>query len=197
MSLINRVHKAFCCSIELKEIAIGILSQDISRAGEMLAQGIRDGHKILSCGNGGSACDAQHFTGELVNRFQIERGNLPAISLTADLAVLTAISNDYGYQEVFAHQIKALGGKGDVLLAISTSGCSKNVICAINEAHKWGMKVIALTGDNKGVMKAILNGDDIEICVPSNVTARVQEVHILIIHCLCDLIDHQLFEKGI
>lgn len=195
MGLLGHVEEAFYCSIELKKISIEALSPSILAASKMLVQCIKGGHKVLSCGNGGSACDAQHFTTELVNRFIIERDNLPAISLTADMAVLTAIANDYVYQEVFARQIKALGREGDLLLAISTSGKSQNVIRAIQEARACKMRVIALTGGNGGLVEKLLSSADINICVPSSVTPRIQEVHILIIHCLCDLLDRQLFGK--
>lgn len=196
MSLINRIQENFLQSIELKKNSVAAMAPEILAAGEMLAQCIKDGHKVLSCGNGGSACDAQHFTTELVNRFVIERDNLPAISLPSDIATVTAIANDYGYQEVFAKQIKALGRKRDVLLAISTSGKSQNVVNAIHEAHIRQMGVIALTGRDGGMMAKSLNKTDIKICVPSKITPRIQEVHILIIHCLCDLIDKQLYSAG-
>ncbi len=197
MSLIGRIEENFYCSIELKKIAMEALAPMILAASEMLVQCIKDDHKVLSCGNGGSACDAQHFTTELVNRFQIERGNLPAISLVADTAILTAIANDYSYQEVFAKQVKALGREGDVLLAISTSGKSQNVIRAIQEARTRKMHVIALTGEDGSAIEKLLSSADINICVPSSVTPRIQEVHILIIHCLCDLLDLQLFANGL
>lgn len=195
MSLLGNIHENFCCSIELKKIALEILSPSILSASKMLVKCIRQNHKILSCGNGGSACDAQHFTAELVNRFMIERDNLPAISLVADIAVLTAIANDYAYEEIFAKQIKALGKKGDILLAISTSGKSQNVIRAIQEARARQMQVVVLTGDNSTMREELLSNNDIEIRVPSTVTPRIQEVHILIIHCLCELIDKQLFDE--
>jgi DnaA initiator-associating protein len=195
MNLIDCIQKNFHESIQLKKATLETLSQPILSASEALAQCISDGNKILCCGNGGSACDAQHFVAELVNRFQIERDNLPALSLTADIAVLTAISNDYGYQEVFSKQVKALGKEGDVLLAISTSGKSQNVIRAIQEAQQRKMRVIALTGSN-GLTTNVLSETDIEIRVPSDVTPRIQETHILIIHCLCDLLDKQLFGAG-
>jgi len=196
MNLIGHIEENFYCSIELKKIAMEVLAPSILAASKMLVQCIKGDHKVLSCGNGGSACDAQHFTAELVNRFIIERDNLPAISLTADMAVLTAIANDYVYQEVFAKQVKALGREGDVLLAISTSGKSQNVIRAIQEARARKMRIIALTGGDSGLVEKLLSGADINICVPSRVTPRIQEVHVLIIHCLCDLLDRQLFGKA-
>ena len=195
MSLIGRIQESFYCSIELKKIAMEALAPTILAASEILVQCIKDDHKVLSCGNGGSACDAQHFTTELVNRFQIERDNLPAISLVADMAILTAIANDYSYQEVFAKQVKALGREGDVLLAISTSGKSQNVLRAIQEARARKMRIIALTGGDGSVIEKLLSSADVNMCVPSSVTPRIQEVHILIIHCMCDLLDRQLFTE--
>lgn len=195
MSLIGRIEENFYCSIELKKIAMEVLAPKILAASEMLVQCIKNDHKILSCGNGGSACDAQHFTGELVNRFLVERDNLPAIALTADMAVLTAIANDYSYKEVFAKQVKALGREGDVLVAISTSGKSQNVLRAIQEARARKMRIIALTGEDGSAMEKLLSSADINICVPSSVTPRIQEVHILIIHCICDLLDRQLYSS--
>lgn len=196
MNLIGNIQENFYCSIELKKISMEVLGPSILSASEMLVQCIKGGHKILSCGNGGSACDSQHFTTELVNRFVIERNSLPAISLTANMAVLTAIANDYAYNEIFAKQIKALGMKDDILLAISTSGKSQNVIRAIQEARECKMNILALTGGDSDTIKRLLSADDIEIRVPSNATPRIQEVHILIIHCLCDLIDRQLFKNA-
>ncbi|CAL7963235.1 DnaA initiator-associating factor for replication initiation [Gammaproteobacteria bacterium] len=196
MSLIGHIEENFYCSIELKKISMEALAPSILAASKMLVQCIKGDHKILSCGNGGSACDAQHFTAELVNRFIIERDNLPAISLTADMAVLTSIANDYAYQEVFAKQVKALGREGDILLAISTSGKSQNVIRAIQEARARKMRIIALMGGDSGAVEKLLSDADINICVPSSVTPRIQEVHILIIHCLCALLDRQLFGKA-
>ena len=193
MSLIDRLQENFTASIELKQKSYQELAQSILTASEIMVACIKNGNKILCCGNGGSACDAQHFTTELVNRFQIERDNLPALALTADMAVLTAIANDYAYQEVFAKQIKALGKAGDILLAITTSGKSQNVIRAIQEASKRKMHNVILTGGH-GIMQELLSVDDVAICVPSHVTPRIQEVHVLIIHCLCDLLDRQLFK---
>lgn len=193
MNLINRIQENFNDSIELKKTSGKILFPSILAAGEMLVRCISGGNKILCCGNGGSACDAQHFTTELVNRFLVERDNLPAIALTADTAILTAIANDYSYAEVFAKQVKALGKESDMLLAISTSGRSQNIIRAIQEAQARKMCVLALIGGDGGTIKGLLTNNDVGICVPSNTTQRIQEVHILIIHCLCDLIDKKLF----
>lgn len=158
-----------------------------------MAECVRDGHKILSCGNGGSAGDAQHFSSELLNRFEMERPPLPAMALTTDSSTLTAIANDYSYDDIFAKQIKALGETGDALLAISTSGNSANVVRAIDAAQDRGMTVIALTGQDGGEMAPALIDTDIEVRVPSDRTARIQEVHLLVIHCLCDVIDRSLF----
>ena len=158
-----------------------------------MAECVRDGQKILSCGNGGSAGDAQHFSSELLNRFEMERPPLPAMALTTDSSTLTAIANDYSYDDIFAKQIKALGETGDALLAISTSGNSANVVRAIDAAQDRGMTVIALTGQDGGEMAPALIDTDIEVRVPSDRTARIQEVHLLVIHCLCDVIDRSLF----
>ncbi len=148
--------------------------------------------KVLSCGNGGSAADAQHFSAEMLNRFEMERPGLPALALTTDSSTLTSISNDYSYDDIFAKQVRALGRSPDVLLAISTSGNSANVCRAIEAAHERGMSVVALTGGEGGAMAGLLQGPDVEIRVPSARTCRVQEVHVLVLHCLCDLIDAEL-----
>ena len=148
--------------------------------------------KILSCGNGGSAGDSQHFAAEMVGRFERERPELPAISLATDTSILTAVANDYAYEQVFAKQVRALGTKGDALLAISTSGNSANVIAAIAAAHDREMHVVALTGKGGGRIAALLGDGDVHLCVPHDRTARIQEVHLLIIHCLCDAIDNTL-----
>ena len=148
--------------------------------------------RILACGNGGSAADAQHFAAELVGRFERERPELPAIALTTDTSLLTAVANDYSFEQVFAKQVRALGRKGDVLLAISTSGNSANVIAAIEAAHEREMHVVALTGKGGGRIGELLGDGDVHLCVPHTRTARIQEVHLLTIHCLCDAIDHTL-----
>jgi D-sedoheptulose 7-phosphate isomerase len=149
--------------------------------------------KILSCGNGGSAGDAQHFSAELLNRFEKERPGLPAMALTTDSSTITAIANDYSYEEIFSKQVSALGQAGDVLLAISTSGNSANVAAAMKAAQEREMLTIVLSGNDGGTMAGLLGEQDIEIRVPSNRTARIQEVHLVVIHCLCDFIDTQLF----
>lgn len=159
-----------------------------------MADCLHRGGKILSCGNGGSAADAQHFAAELLNRFEIERPPLAAVALTTDSSTLTSIANDYAYEDIFAKQVFALGKPGDVLLGITTSGNSDNVTRAVHAAHEQKMSVVALSGCEGGQLVAILNNDDIEIRVPATRTARIQEVHLLIIHCLCDLIDHRLID---
>ena len=165
----------------------------VEAGAQLMIDCLRNGGKILSCGNGGSAGDAQHFSAELLNRFEMERPPLAAVALTTDSSTLTSIANDYSYNEVFSKQVSALGRQDDVLLAISTSGNSPNVIKAIEEAHRQGMKVVALTGRDGGDMKSGYALADIEIRVPAERTARIQEVHLLVIHCLCDLIDHSLY----
>jgi D-sedoheptulose 7-phosphate isomerase len=193
MSHIARITKHFEDSINTKRQAMEILPVLIEEAAKKMVDALVNGHKILSCGNGGSACDAQHFSGELINRFDRERPSLPAIALTADMSVITSIGNDYHYNDVFSKQLSALGQKGDVLLAITTSGNSANICQAIQMAHEKELVVIALTGKNGGKIPPLLKKPDVEIRVPSNNTARIQETHILIIHCLCDLIDSMLF----
>ena len=189
----DRINQHFQASIETKQQAAAILAPVIEQASDSMVHTLLNGGKILSCGNGGSAGDAQHFSSELLNRFERERPSLPAIALTTDSSTVTSIANDYSYNEVFSKQIRALGNAGDVLLAISTSGNSANVVQAIQAAHDREMRVVALTGKDGGDMTSLLQPEDIEIRVPSNVTARIQEVHLLAIHCLCDLIDWQLF----
>ena len=193
MSIRDEVIQLFDASIETKHAAKEILADPIAAAVELITTAFSAGNKILSCGNGGSAADAQHFSAELVCRFERERPGLPAVALTTDSSALTAISNDYNYDEVFAKQVNALGQAGDVLLAISTSGNSANVVRAIEAAHAKGLTVVALTGRDGGHIASLLQNNDIEIRVPSNSTARVQEVHLLTIHCLCHQIDELLF----
>jgi len=189
----DRIQHHFQASIDTKQQAKDVLAPFIEMASESMVTTLVSGGKILTCGNGGSAGDAQHFSSELLNRFERERPSLPAIALTTDSSTVTSIANDYSYNEVFSKQIRALGNAGDVLLAISTSGNSANVVQAIQAAHDREMKVVALTGKDGGDMASLLHPEDIEIRVPSNVTARIQEVHLVVIHCLCDLIDWQLF----
>jgi D-sedoheptulose 7-phosphate isomerase len=187
---IVRAH--FSESIATKQAAVDPLSQSVPAAGRLMTDALLDDGKILSCGNGGSAGDAQHFSSELLNRFEMERPGLPAVALTTDTSTLTSIANDYSYDDIFAKQIRALGRQNDVLLAISTSGNSENVCRAIVAAHERAMHVVALTGRDGGRMAALLRDDDVEIRVPASRTARIQEVHLLVIHCLCDLIDRTL-----
>jgi D-sedoheptulose 7-phosphate isomerase len=168
----------------------------IAAAAQGIVGSLLQGGKVLSCGNGGSAGDAQHFSSEMLNRFERERAGLPALALTTDTSTLTSIANDYHFDEVFARQIRALGHPGDLLLAISTSGSSPNVLAAVAAAHEQEMGVVALTGRDGGELAQSLCGDDIEIRVPSDSTARIQEVHLLTIHCLCGLIDEQLLGEG-
>lgn len=182
------VENEFAESIAAKESATR-LAPDIARAAQLLNETLDKGGKILSCGNGGSAADAQHFSSELLGRFESERHSLPAVALTTDSSTLTAIANDYGFDEIFARQVSGLGNSGDVLLAISTSGNSGNVLAAIDAARAKGLRVVALTGRDGGRIGQALGAGDIELRVPSERTARVQEVHLLIIHCLCLLID--------
>ena len=188
-NLTNRVHRLFNDSIAVKTQSLPLLTPEIVKAAQAMMICLQQGHKILSCGNGGSAGDAQHFSAELLNRFEKERDGLAAIALTTDSSTLTAIANDYAFELIFSKQIKALGQRGDIVLAISTSGNSPNIIKAIEVAHEQNMSVVALTGRNGGKIAKILSNSDIEIRVPSQSTARIQEVHLLVIHCLCDLID--------
>ncbi len=191
----NNVKSIFDNSIKAKQDARDVLNLPITTAIEAMAAALKNGNKILSCGNGGSAADAQHFAAELVCRFERERPALAAIALTVDTSALTAISNDYHYDETFARQIDALAKPDDVLLAISTSGFSPNIVRAIEQAHEQEMVVVALTGRDGGQVAKILNDNDIEVRVPSESTARIQEVHLLTIHCLCDQIDNLLFPE--
>lgn len=179
-------------SMSIKQAAAGALAPAIARAGAIMSQSLLDEGRIFSCGNGGSAADSQHFAAELINRFEMERPGLPAIALTTDSSTLTSIANDYSYDDIFAKQITALGRDNDVLLAISTSGNSENVNRAIDAAHERAVKVVALSGRDGGRMAGLLTDNDVEIRVPAERTARIQEVHIVVLHCLCDLIDRTL-----
>lgn len=195
-NLIERIRHNFTESIQTKITTADSILNIIAEASEEIVQSLLEGHKVLACGNGGSACDALHFSSEMLNRFKQERPSLPAIALTADMATLTSIGNDYHFSEVFAKQVRALGQEGDVLLAITTSGNSTNVINAIKAAHDKNMSVVALTGYDGGKLVEYLREKDIEIRVPAYETARVQETHLLIIHCICDIIDYRLFGHG-
>jgi D-sedoheptulose 7-phosphate isomerase len=192
MDLISRINQNFQESISTKQIAADLLAEPLATAAQMITRCLLGGGKVLSCGNGGSAGDAQHFSSEMLNRFEMERPGLPAVALTTDSSTLTSIANDYSYDQIFSKQVSALGQPGDILLAISTSGNSANVNRAIEAAHEREMHVIALSGKQGGDMVALLTSDDVEIRVPSDSTARIQEVHLLAIHCICDLVDHQL-----
>jgi D-sedoheptulose 7-phosphate isomerase len=189
MDLIARVAKNFEDSAHTKLNAIDLMAAPIAAAIETMTNSLINGGKILACGNGGSAGDAQHFAAELIGRFEAERQELAAIALTTDSSILTAIANDYSFNQIFSKQVRGLGHSGDVLLAISTSGNSGNVIEAIKAAHEADMRVIALTGKGGGQIGELLLDDDIHLCVPADRTARIQETHLLIIHCLCDGID--------
>jgi D-sedoheptulose 7-phosphate isomerase len=193
MDMQHRIRQLFTDSIETKTRAMDVLGPSIEQASQLMVNSLLSEGKLLSCGNGGSAGDAQHFSSELLNRFERERPSLPAIALTTDSSTITSIANDYSYDEVFSKQIRALGQPGDVLLAISTSGNSGNVLQVIQAAHDRDMLVVALTGRDGGAMASLLLPEDVEIRVPARSTARIQEVHLLAIHCLCDLIDRQLF----
>lgn len=189
MSLAQRIQQQFQDSAQTKLAALATMAAPIEAATRRMAASLQAGGKVMACGNGGSAADSQHFAAELLNRFEKERPPLAAIALTTDTSTLTSIANDYRYEDVFAKQVQALGRSGDVLLAISTSGNSPNVIEAIHAAHARGVVVVALTGKQGGKMAALLGPDDIHLCVPAERTARIQEVHLLAIHCLCDGID--------
>jgi D-sedoheptulose 7-phosphate isomerase len=184
----DRVLAHFRESVAVKQ-ASETLAPQIEKAAQLILRSLLNDGKVLSCGNGGSAADAQHFSGELLGRFERERPGLPAIALTTDSSTLTAIANDYQYDDVFAKQVRALGQSGDVLLAISTSGDSENVLRAVTTAQSRGLTVVALVGRDGGTIAQSLNSEDVELRVPADRTCRIQEVHLLIIHCLCDLID--------
>jgi D-sedoheptulose 7-phosphate isomerase len=190
MTLTTRIGKHFDDSAQLKLQSKKELAQPIADAAQAMVTCLMNDGKILACGNGGSAADAQHFAAELVNRFEVERPGLAAIALTTDSSVITSIANDYAYEQIFSKQVRALGMDGDVLLAISTSGNSPTVVEAIQAAHERNMLVVALTGREGGKIAGILKSTDFHICVPAKRTARIQEVHLLAIHCLCDVIDH-------
>ena len=193
MEPLTRIEQHFAASIAAKQRTLDAIGPRIVQAAELLAERLRQDHKILVCGNGGSAADAQHFAAELVNRFEIERPGLAAIALTTDSSALTSIANDYAFEQIFARQVRALGRSGDVLLAISTSGNSPNILAAMTAARELGLATVALTGRDGGRMAGRLGEEDIELRAAATATARIQEVHILMIHCLCNLVDHQLF----
>jgi len=193
MDLHSQISAHFEDSITTKESARVQLVDPIHDAGELMVHCLLNEGKILCCGNGGSAGDSQHFSAELLNRFEKERPGLPAIALTTDSSTITAIANDYSYQEIFSKQVTALGQPGDVLLAISTSGNSENVMEAIKAGHERNMRIVALSGKDGGEIAPLLRDQDVEIRAPSDRTARIQEVHLVVIHSLCDFIDTQIF----
>ena len=195
-ALAERVAGHFAASAELKRVAAAELAGPIAQGIELMAAALRGGGKIMACGNGGSAADAQHFAAELINRFEMERPPLSALALTTDTSTLTSVANDYRFEDVFAKQVAALGRPGDVLLAISTSGNSANVLAAMRTARERGVAVVALTGNGGGRMAALLGPADVHVCVPHGRTARIQEVHLLALHCLCDGIDALLYGAG-
>lgn len=189
MDIIARISQHFTDSAHIKLQAMDLLAEPIAIAADRIVQSLLADGKVLSCGNGGSAGDAQHFSSEMLNRFEMERPGLAAMALTTDSSTLTSIANDYSFEEIFSKQVRALGQPNDLLLAISTSGNSRNVMQAVLAAHEREMGVIALTGKEGGQIAELLNANDIHLCVPADSTARIQEVHLLVIHCLCDAID--------
>ena len=194
INLTDRIKEHFAESLSVKMLSMERLTLDLAQATQVMVNSLKLGGKILACGNGGSAGDAQHFAAELVGRFERERMELGAIALTTDSSILTAIGNDYGFEEIFSKQVRAIGKKEDILLGISTSGKSPNVILAIKAAKKMGMRVVAFTGRGGGKIKDLLEPEDVHLCVPSERTARIQETHLLLIHCLCDGIDYLLLD---
>ena len=192
MALHDRILGHFQASAQTKLDAADSLAPHIEHAARLMVHSLTQGGKILACGNGGSAADAQHFASEMINRFEQERPGLAAIALTTDTSTLTSIANDYAYDQVFARQVKALGQPGDILLAISTSGNSSSVLLAVAAAHARNMQVIALTGHSGGRLTEQMQEEDVFLCVPAESTARIQEVHLLAIHCLCDAVDSVL-----
>jgi len=189
MDLLSRISDNFSESAHVKLQSMDALAQPIATAAERMVQCLKQDGKIMACGNGGSAADAQHFSAELLNRFEMERPALAGLALTTDTSTLTSIGNDYDFDQIFSKQVRGLGHANDLLLAITTSGNSRNIIAAIEAAHEMGMNVIALTGRGGGKVNEVLHEGDVHICVPAQSTARVQEVHLLTLHCLCDAID--------
>lgn len=193
MDIAAHLKTHFTEGIELRTRMADVMPAQIARAGEALAAALKSGRKVLACGNGGSAADSQHFAAELVGRFERERPGLPGIALTTDTSALTAIANDYDYDRVFSKQVEALGNEGDFLLAISTSGNSKNVIEAMKAAQARKLQVIALTGRDGGAMGRMCGPRDFHLNVAHQRTMRVQEVHLLVVHCLCEVVDNVIF----
>ncbi len=189
-----RASQHFLDSIAVKQEAEKILPEQVARGIVAMTDCLRAGGKVMACGNGGSAADAQHFAAELIGRFERERQELAAIALTTDTSILTAVGNDYSYDEIFSKQVRGLGKKGDILIGISTSGNSKNVVKAIEAAKKLDIKIIALTGNGGGKIASLLDVDDIHLCAPSTRTARIQETHLVLLHALCDGVDHLLLD---
>ncbi len=188
----QRIEQQLIDSADLKDQAAQALSKPIAAAVGVMLMCVTGGGKVMACGNGGSAADAQHFAAEFVGRFERERPELGAMALSTDSSLMTAIANDYHFDQIFSKQVRALGQPGDVLLAISTSGNSSNVLAAIEAAHQRDLIVVALTGKGGGKIAQVLRETDIHICVPHERTARIQEVHLLVLHCLCDGVDSQL-----
>ncbi len=191
-TFIARINDSFQAHDELLQVSRTLLAPDIASAANKIIEALLSDKKMLICGNGGSAADAQHFSSELLNRFEKERPGLPAISLTTDASTVTSIANDYNFDDIFGKQVRALGTPGDILLCISTSGNSTNIIRAVEAAHERDMVCVALNGREGGDLTSSMNQNDINICVPGQSTARIQEMHIIIIHCICDLIDFHL-----
>ena len=185
----QRASQHFLDSIAVKQEAEKVLPESVAHGVVAMVDCLRSGGKVMACGNGGSAADAQHFAAELIGRFERERQELAAIALTTDTSILTAVGNDYSYDEVFSKQVRGLGKNGDILLGISTSGNSKNVVKAIEAAKKTGIKIIALTGNGGGKIASLLDANDVHLCAPSNRTARIQETHLVLLHGLCDGVD--------
>lgn len=192
MDLTGRVRKNFQESIQSAQAVLDEIGPAIADSARLMTDAIMNGNKILSCGNGVSAADAQHFSSSMINQYEVARPGLPAIALTTDSSTLTSVANDHDFADIFARQIFAIGLGGDVLLAISTSGRSSNIIRAVDAAHERNMQVVFLTGNDGGKMAGQITGNDREIRVSGPSTARIQEIHLLVIHCLCDLIDTQL-----
>ena len=188
----QRIEQHFIDSADLKYQSAQVLSKPIAAAVHAILASVTSGGKVLACGNGGSAADAQHFAAEFIGRYERERPELAAIALTTDSSILTAIANDYDFNVIFSKQVRGLGSAGDVLLALSTSGNSANVLAAIEAAHEREMTVVALTGRGGGKITQVLRETDVHICVPHERTARIQEVHLLALHCICDGVDTQL-----
>jgi D-sedoheptulose 7-phosphate isomerase len=190
----SRASQHFMDSIAVKQEAQKTLPEQVARAVIAITECFQAGGKVMVCGNGGSAADAQHFAAELIGRFERERRELAAIALTTDTSILTAVGNDYGYEDIFSKQVRGLGKAGDILIGISTSGNSKNVVKAIEAAKKLGIHIIALTGNGGGKMADQLEGTDVNLCVPSTRTARIQETHLVLLHAMCDGVDHLLLD---